>query len=251
MIGSKGLICLYFGRDAVICGWIIVPYGFRHQYDIRATPSVTNLFPTSWPHLVNIHKFLAIRKHSIIPCRGFVAKSRFSLRRKRPRNKTNTASTRLLRFHGSFFSARFCSCIWRFVRPSWSSTCLQMRNGLISVDAYKKSRAFYIYERKLRYCIEVFFRVRKRASGNASMEKVLCVSVLVKFPRAETRAFLPQWKAGLKDSKCNSELCPSLSQKSLCLKVCFHLLHSEILLSIHWRTKKKVKAWPIYFVGQD
>ena len=72
-----------------------------------------------------------------------------------------------------------------------------MRNGLISVDAYKKSRAFYIYERKLRYCIEVFFRVRKRASGNASMEKVLCVSVLVKFPRAETRAFLPQWKAGL------------------------------------------------------
>ena len=70
-----------------------------------------------------------------------------------------------------------------------------MRNGLISVDAYKKSRAFYIYERKLRYCIEVFFRVRKRASGNASMEKVLCVSVLVKFPRAETRAFLPQWKA--------------------------------------------------------
>ena len=34
-------------------------------------------------------------------------------------------------------------------------------------------------------------------SGNASMEKVLCVSVLVKFPRAETRAFLPQWKAGL------------------------------------------------------
>ena len=71
-----------------------------------------------------------------------------------------------------------------------------MRNGLISVDAYKKSRAFYIYERKLRYCIEVFFRVRKRASGNASMEKVLCVSVLVKFPRAETRAFLPQWKAG-------------------------------------------------------
>ena len=72
-----------------------------------------------------------------------------------------------------------------------------MRNGLISVDAYKKSRAFYIYERKLRYCIEVFFRVLKRASGNASMEKVLCVSVLVKFPRAETRAFLPQWKAGL------------------------------------------------------
>ena len=72
-----------------------------------------------------------------------------------------------------------------------------MRNGLISVDAYKKSRAFYIYERKLRYCIEVFFCVRKRASGNASMEKVLCVSVLVKFPRAETRAFLPQWKAGL------------------------------------------------------
>ena len=72
-----------------------------------------------------------------------------------------------------------------------------MRNGLISVDAYKKSRAFYIYERKLRYCIEVFFRVRKRASGNASMEKVLCVSVLVKFPRTETRAFLPQWKAGL------------------------------------------------------
>ena len=61
-----------------------------------------------------------------------------------------------------------------------------MRNGLISVDAYKKSRAFYIYERKLR-----------RASGNASMEKVLCVSVLVKFPRAETRAFLPQWKAAL------------------------------------------------------
>ena len=118
--------------------------------------------------------------------------------RKRPRNKTNTASTRLLRFHGSFFSARFCSCIWRFVRPSWSSTCLQMRNGLIWVDAYKKSRAFYIYERKLRYCIEVFFRVRKRASGNASMEKVLCVSVLVKFPRAETRAFLPQWKAALK-----------------------------------------------------
>ena len=41
-------------------------------------------------------------------------------------------------------------------------------------------------------------RVRKRASGNASMEKVLCVSVLVKFPRAETRAFLPQWKAGLR-----------------------------------------------------
>ena len=119
------------------------------------------------------------------------------MRRKRPRNKTNTASTRLLRFHGSFFSARFCSCIWRFVRPSWSSTCLQMRNGLISVDAYKKSRAFYIYERKLRYCIKVFFRVRKRASGNASMEKVLCVSVLVKFPRAETRAFLPQWKAAL------------------------------------------------------
>ena len=38
--------------------------------------------------------------------------------------------------------------------------------------------------------------MRKRASGNASMEKVLCVSVLVKFPRAETRAFLPQWKAG-------------------------------------------------------
>ena len=73
-----------------------------------------------------------------------------------------------------------------------------MRNGLISVDAYKQSRAFYIYERKLRYCIEVFFRVRKRASGNASMEKVLCVSVLVKFPRAETRAFLPQWKAGLR-----------------------------------------------------
>ena len=73
-----------------------------------------------------------------------------------------------------------------------------MRNGLISVDAYKKSRAFYIYERKLRYCIEVFFRVRKRASGNASMEKVLCVSVLVKFPRAETWAFLPQWKAGLR-----------------------------------------------------
>ena len=73
-----------------------------------------------------------------------------------------------------------------------------MRNGLISVDAYKKSLAFYIYERKLRYCIEVFFRVRKRASGNASMEKVLCVSVLVKFPRAETRAFLPQWKAGLR-----------------------------------------------------
>ena len=72
-----------------------------------------------------------------------------------------------------------------------------MRNGLISVDAYKKSSAFYIYERKLRYCIEVFFRVRKRASGNASMEKVLCVSVLVKFPRAETRAFLPQWKAAL------------------------------------------------------
>ena len=64
----------------------------------------------------------------------------------------------------------------------------------------KKSRAFYIYERKLRYCIEVFFRVRKRASGNASMEKVLCVSVLVKFPRAETRAFLPQWKAGLRVS---------------------------------------------------
>ena len=70
--------------------------------------------------------------------------------------------------------------------------------ALISDDAYKKSRAFYIYERKLRYCIEVFFRVRKRVSGNASMEKVLCVSVLVKFPRAETRAFLPQWKAGLR-----------------------------------------------------
>ena len=68
------------------------------------------------------------------------------------------------------------------------------------VDAYKKSRAFYIYERKLRYCIKVFFRVRKRASGNASMEKVLCVSVLVKFPRAETRAFLPQWKAGLRQT---------------------------------------------------
>ena len=73
-----------------------------------------------------------------------------------------------------------------------------MRNGLISVDAYKKSRAFYIYERKLRYCIEVYIRVRKRASGNASMEKVLCVSVQVNFPRAETRAFLPQWKAGLR-----------------------------------------------------
>ena len=46
---------------------------------------------------------------------GADPKSRFPLRRKRsrkrPRNKTNTASTRLLRFHGSFFSARFCSCI--------------------------------------------------------------------------------------------------------------------------------------------
>ena len=82
-----------------------------------------------------------------------------------------------------------------------------MRNGLISVDAYKKSRAFYIYERKLRYCIEVFFRVRKRASGNASMEKVLCVSVLVKFPRAETRAFLPQWKAGLIVEGCHKNEC--------------------------------------------
>ena len=47
-----------------------------------------------------------------------------------------------------------------------------MRNGLISVDAYKKSRAFYIYERKLRYCIEVFFRVSrewKRFNGKGSM----------------------------------------------------------------------------------
>ena len=151
-------------------------------------------------------------------------KSRFPLRRKRswkrPRNKTNTASTRLLRFHGSFFSARFCSCIWRFVCPSWSSTCLQMRNGLISVDAYKKSRAFYIYERKLRYCIEVFFRVRKRASGNASMEKVLCVSVLVKFRRAETRAFLPQWKAAL-----------SMGTSTTCANIYLHMFRWYFLCS--------------------
>ena len=49
-----------------------------------------------------------------------------------------------------------------------------MRNGLISVDAYKKSRAFYIYERKLRYCIGSFFpraetREWKRFNGKGSM----------------------------------------------------------------------------------
>ena len=155
-----------------------------HLYPISHALYAMALYEQHWDTLVGQSVPVHLSYRSTVKM-SEQYKSRFPLRRKRPRNKTNTASTRLLRFHGSFFSARFCSCIWRFVRPSWSSTCLQMRNGLISVDAYKKSRAFYIYEWKLRYCIEVFFRVRKRASGNASMEKVLCVSVLVKFPRAD------------------------------------------------------------------
>ena len=92
----------------------------------------------------------------------------------------------------------FFSCIWR-LRFSQVDLPRVYKCEMVSFQFdHKKLRTFYIYERKLRYCIEVFFRVRKRASGNASMEKVLCVSVLVKFPRAETRAFLPQWKAGLR-----------------------------------------------------
>ena len=66
-----------------------------------------------------------------------------------------------------------------------------MRNGLISVDAYKKSRAFYIYE-QTPILYQSFFpraetREWKRFNGKGSM---LCKS-------ARGNAGVPQWKAGL------------------------------------------------------
>ena len=86
---------------------------YEHQYGFRKKHST--IHPIL--HLLNYIADSSDKPSKDITLGLFLdlSKSRFPLRRKRsrkrPRNKTNTASTRLLRFHGSFFSARFCSCI--------------------------------------------------------------------------------------------------------------------------------------------